>query len=263
MRKSLKKKVLVYGAGEAGKQLVTSLKKNIEFKIVGFLDDNKNLHKKIILGNKVYATSNLKKLIISRNVGFVFLAIPSINRSKRNQIIKKLNQFKLIVKTLPSISEIINGRVTISDIKDLNIDDLLNRKQVKPNIKLLNKNIKNKTILVTGAGGSIGSELCRQIIKLKPKKILLLELNEFALYKIYEELTNFNKKQKIIPLLEDSKDQEKLEIIFGTFKVNTVYHTAAYKHLPLVEENICSGVKNNVYSTLAVANASVKKKFQI
>ncbi len=260
MRKSLKKKVLVYGAGEAGKQLVTSLKNNTEFKVVGFLDDNKNLFKKVILGNRVYAFSDLKKLIISRHVGFVFLAIPSISRSKRNQIITKLNQYKLIVKTLPSISEIIDGRVTISDIKDLNIDDLLNRRQVKPDIKLLNKNVKKKTILVTGAGGSIGSELCRQIIKLKPKKILLLELNEFALYKIYEELINYDKSQKIIPLLEDSKDQVKLEIIFGTFKVDTVYHAAAYKHVPLVEENICSGVKNNVYSTLAVANASVKKK---
>ena len=112
--------------------------------------------------------------------------MPSIGRHKRNQIIKKLSKYKLIVKTLPSISEIIDGRVTISDIKDLNIDDLLNREQVKPDRKLLNKNIKNKVVLVTGAGGSIGSELCRQIIKLKPSKLLLLELNEFALYNIYE-----------------------------------------------------------------------------
>ncbi len=257
---SNKKNILVYGAGEAGIQLVVSLKNNPEFKVVGFLDDNQKLHKKVLLEQTVYSPSDLDKLVGNKNVNLVFLAIPSIGRSKRNQIIKKLSQYKLIVKTLPSISEIIDGRVTVSDIKDLNIDDLLNREQVEADIKLLNKNINKKIVLVTGAGGSIGSELCRQIIKLNPKKLLLLELNEFALYKIYEELTTYDKNQKIISLLVDSQDQAKLEIIFETFNVDTVYHTAAYKHVPLVEENICAGVKNNVFSTLAVANASVIKK---
>ena len=259
--KSLNKKnVIVYGAGEAGKQLVKSLKNNLEFKVVGFIDDNKKLHKKVLLGKKIYSASNLKKLIVNKRIILVFLALPSIGRSKRNQIIKKLNRFKLIVKTLPSISEIIDGRVTISDIKDLNIDDLLNREQVKPNKNLINKNIHKKVVLVTGAGGSIGSELCRQIIKSRPKKLLLLEFNEFALYKIYEELKNYGKSQKIISLLVDAQDQSKLQIIFETFKVDTVYHTAAYKHVPLVEENICAGVKNNVFSTLAVTQASIEKK---
>ena len=244
-----KKNVLVYGAGEAGCQLVISLKNNPEFKVVGFLDDNEKLHEQVLFDQTIHSSSDLKKLIFTKNVSLVFLAIPSIGRNKRNQIIKKLNQHKLIVKTLPSVSEIIDGRVTISDIKDLNIDDLLNRDQVKPDIKLLQKNIDKKIVLVTGAGGSIGSELCRQIIKLKPSKLLLLESNEFALYKVYEELTNY-----------DSQDQTKLEIIFETFKVDTIYHTAAYKHVPLVEENICSGVQNNVFSTLAVAKASVIKK---
>ena len=259
--KTLKKKnVLVYGAGEAGRQLVVSLKNNPEFKVIGFLDDNQKLHEEVLLEQTIYPPSNLNKLVVNKNVNLVFLAIPSIGRSKRNQIIKKLSQYKLIVKTLPSISEIIDGRVTISDIKDLNIDDLLNREQVEPDIKLLNKNINKKIVLVTGAGGSIGSELCRQIIKLNPEKLLLLELNEFALYKIYEELITYDKNQKIISLLVDSQDQAKLEIIFKTFNVDTVYHTAAYKHVPLVEENICAGVKNNVFSTLAVANASVIEK---
>tara|TARA_A100001011_G_scaffold375146_2_gene436353 strand:- start:67 stop:1587 length:1521 start_codon:yes stop_codon:yes gene_type:complete len=255
-----KKNVLVYGAGEAGSQLVKSLKNSPEFKVVGFIDDNVLLHKQVILNHAIYSASNLEKLIITKEVSLVFLAIPSIGRNKRNQIIKKLNKYKLIVKTLPSISEIVDGRVTVSDIKDLNIDDLLNRDQIRPNTKLLNKNIYKKTVLVTGAGGSIGSELCRQIIKLKPSKLLLIELNEFALYKIYEELKNYNKKQKVISLLIDSQDQKQLEIILETFKVNTVYHSAAYKHVPLVEENICSGVKNNVFSTLAIAKASVSKK---
>ena len=216
---SKKKNVLVYGAGEAGRQLVRSLQNNTEFKVSGFLDDNVKLYKKNLLNKKIYSSSDLKKLINSKDISLVFLALPSISRSKRNQIIKKLNKFKLIVKTLPSISEIIDGRVTISDIKDINIDDLLNRDQVKPNIKLLQKNINRKIVLVTGAGGSIGSELCRQIIKLKPSKLLLLELNEFALYKIYEELKSYDKSKNIISLLVDSQDQTKLEIILNCCRI--------------------------------------------
>ena len=140
----------------------------------------------------------------------MFLALPTINRIKRNKIIEKLNLYKLAVKTLPSISEIVDGRITVSDIKDLNIEDLLNREEVKPDNKLLNKNIYLKTVLVIGAGGSIGSELCRQIVKLKPNKLILLELNEFILYKIYEELSTLNKNLKIVSLLANSQDQKKL-----------------------------------------------------
>ena len=255
-----KKNVLVYGAGIAGRQLVIALENSPEFKVVGFLDDNIQLHKQVLLGKIVYSVSKLENLVKTKDINLVFLALPSINRSKRNQIIEKLNQYKLSVKTLPSISEIVDGRITISDIKDLNIDDLLNRDEVKPDIKLLNKNINSKTVMVTGAGGSIGSELCRQITRLKPKKLLLLELNEFALYKIYEELITLNKNLKIIPLLVNVQNQRKLEEIIETFKADTLYHAAAYKHVPLVEENVCEGVQNNVFSTLAIAKAAVKKK---
>ena len=255
-----KKNVLVYGAGDAGRQLVSSLENSPEFKVVGFLDDNSQFHKQILLGQTVYSPNKLERLIKSKNVTLVFLALPAINRAERNKIIEKLNQYKLIVKTLPSISEIVDGKITISDIKDFNIDDLLSREQVKPDSKLLNKNINSKIVLVTGAGGSIGSELCRQIIKLRPNKLILLELNEFALYKIYEELAATNKNLKIVTLLANVQDQSKLELILETFKVDTVYHTAAYKHVPLVEENICEGVKNNVFGTLAITKASVIKK---
>ena len=255
-----KKKVLVYGAGNAGRQLVSSIENNPEFKVVGFLDDNNQLHRQILLGQTIYSPKKLERLIATKNISLVFLAMPTINRSKRNQIIERLNKYKLTVKTLPSVSDIVGGKVTISDIKDLNIEDLLNREQVKPDIDLLHRNIDSKTVLVTGAGGSIGSELCRQIIKLRPNKLILLEINEFVLYKIYEELITLNKNLKIISLLVNVQDQEKLEKIFETFRVDTVYHAAAYKHVPLVEENICEGVKNNVFSTIAVAKASVIKK---
>jgi FlaA1/EpsC-like NDP-sugar epimerase len=255
-----KKNILIYGAGEAGRQLVIALENSPEFRVVGFLDDNVQLHRQVILGQTIYSQLNLKNLIQTKDINFIFLALPEIGRSKRNQIIERLNDYKLTVKTLPSISEIVDGRITISDIRDLNIEDLLNRDEVKPDVKLLNKNINSKTILVTGAGGSIGSELCRQIVRLKPNKLILLELNEFALYKIHEEISFLNKNLKIISLLVNAQDQKKLETIFETFKVDTVYHAAAYKHVPLVEENICQGVKNNVFSTLAVAKASVSKK---
>ncbi len=256
----IKKNVLIYGAGDAGRQLVIALENSPEFKVVGFLDDNPQLQRNILQGQNVYSPAKLEQIIKAKEIQLVFLALPSINRIKRNKIIEKLNQHKLSVKTLPSISEIVNDRITISDIKDLNIDDLLNREQVNPDVKLIRQNITSKVVLVTGAGGSIGSEICRQIVKFKPKKILLLELNEYALYKIYEELKSLNKNLDIVSLLTNAQDQIKIENILDTFKVDIVYHAAAYKHVPLVEENICEGVKNNVFSTLAVIKASVVKK---
>ena len=257
---SKRRNVLIYGAGDAGRQLIIALENSPEFKVTGIIDDNQQFHRQVLLGQTIYSPSKLERLIEVKNINLVFLALPSINRNKRNQIIEQLKKYKLAVKTLPSISEIVDGRITVSDIKDLNIEDLLNREQVKPDLKMLNKNINSKIVMVTGAGGSIGSELCRQIIRLKPNKLLLLELNEFALYKIYEELKTYNKDLNIISLLVNAQNQSKLEKIFETFKVDTVYHAAAYKHVPLVEENICEGVENNVFSTLAIAKASILKK---
>ena len=255
---SKKKNILVYGAGEAGRQLVTSLENNPEFKVIGFLDDNVKLQKQVLLGQTIYSLLDLEKLLITKEVNLVFLAMPSIVRNKRNEIIKKLNQYKLAVKTLPTISEIIDGRVTVSDIKDFTIEDLLNRDQVQPNSELLSQNIKSKVVMVTGAGGSIGSEISRQIIKLKPKKLLLIELNEFALYKINEELKNITQNLKIIPLLINVQNSSRVEEVFKTFKVDTVYHAAAYKHVSLVEENICESVKNNVFGTFLIAQIALR-----
>tara|TARA_Y100000389_G_scaffold168042_1_gene173526 strand:+ start:28677 stop:30611 length:1935 start_codon:yes stop_codon:yes gene_type:complete len=255
-----KKNILIYGAGSAGRQLLENLNNNLEMKMVGFLDDNKSFHNQLIQGQNVYDPSEIDKVIKNKNIELILLALPSITRQKRNQIINYLDKYKLIVKTLPSIQDIVDGKISISDIKDLSIEDLLNREQVKPNLELLSKNINYKNILVTGAGGSIGSELCRQIFKLKPNRLILLEFNEFVLYKIYEELNVVKKNFKIIPLLVNVQNQEKLELIFETFKIDTVYHAAAYKHVPLVEENICESVKNNVFSSLSIVKASIKKK---
>jgi FlaA1/EpsC-like NDP-sugar epimerase len=251
------KKALVYGAGSAGRQLVSALVNNNEVKVVGFLDDNDRLHGQVLQGQEIYPSLKIADLIKSKEVQLILLALPSISRSKRNEILKNLSSYPLQVQTLPTVADIIQGRVSLSDIKDLDVDDILNRDQVLPNTELLSKNITSKIVLVTGAGGSIGSELARQIAKQNPQKLLLLELNEFALYKIYEELKIANQNLKIIPLLVNIQDQIKISEIFNTFKVDTVYHAAAYKHVPLVEENISESIKNNVFATLAVAKAAL------
>jgi FlaA1/EpsC-like NDP-sugar epimerase len=251
------KKVLVYGAGSAGQQLVSALANSNELKVVGFLDDDDRLHGQILLGQKIYSSLKITNLIKLKKVQLILLALPSISRSRRNEILKNLSNYPTQIQTLPTVADIIQGRVSLSDVKDLDVDDILNRDQVLPNTKLLIKNITSKVVLVTGAGGSIGSELARQIAKLNPQKLLLLELNEFALYKTYEELIALNENLKIIPLLVNVQDQTKVNEIFKIFKVDTVYHTAAYKHVSLVEENISESIKNNVFATLAVTKAAL------
>jgi FlaA1/EpsC-like NDP-sugar epimerase len=256
------KKVLVYGAGSAGQQLVSALANSNELEVVGFLDDDVRLHGQILQGEEIYSSLKIDDLIKSKEVQLILLALPSISRFRRNEILKNLSNYSVKVQTLPTVGDIIQGRVSLSDIKDLDVEDILNRDLVLPNSQLLIKNITSKVILVTGAGGSIGSELARQITKLNPQKLLLLELNEFALYKIYEELKITNKNLKIIPLLVNVQDEIKVNEIFKTFKVDTVFHAAAYKHVPLVEENISESVKNNVFATLVVTKASLSQSVE-
>ena len=253
-----KTNVLIYGAGSAGRQLLTSLESNPEMKVVGFLDDDPQFHRQIILGQTVYDPLKIDKIITTKKIYLVLLALPSITRQKRNQIINNLNEYNVNVKTLPSVQDIVDGKISVSDIKDLSIDDLLNREQVEPNLELLSKNIKSKVVMVTGAGGSIGSEISRQIIKLKPKRLILIELNEFALYKISEDLKNLNHNIKIISLLLNIQNKLKIEEVFKSFNIDTIYHAAAYKHVPLVEENICESVNNNVFGTFILAEAALK-----
>jgi FlaA1/EpsC-like NDP-sugar epimerase len=251
------KKTLVYGAGRAGQQLVSALTNSNEIKVVGFLDDDDRLHGQVLQGQKIYSSLKIADLIKLKEVQLVLLALPSTSRFRRNEILKYLSNYPLQVKTLPTVTDIIQGRVNLSDIKELDVDDILNRDQVLPNTELLSKNITLKVVLVTGAGGSIGSELARQIAKLNPQKLLLLELNEFALYKIYEELKIVNENLKVIPLLVNVQDQIKVNEILKIFRVDSVYHAAAYKHVPLVEENISESIKNNVFATLVIAKASL------
>ena len=253
-----KKNVLIYGAGSSGRQILSSLENNHEMRVVGFLDDNKQFHNQTLLGQDIYKPSDIDKIIREKNVSLVLLALPSINRKQRNKIISDLNKIQVTVKTLPSIQDIVDGKITISDIKDLTIDDLLGREEIQPNLELFSKSIKSKVILVSGAGGSIGSEISRQIIKFNPKKILILDSSEFALYRINEELKNTSHRFEIIPLLINIQNESRLDEIFKIFKVDTVYHAAAYKHVSLVEENICESIKNNVFGTYIITKIALK-----
>ena len=253
-----KKNVIIYGAGSAGRQLLASLENSPEMKVIGFLDDNYQFHNQIILGQNVYNPSKIEALINGKNIDLILLALPSIDRKKRNEIIESINKFKVKVKTLPSIQDIVSGKISVVDIKDLTIEDLLNREQVEPDLKLLSENISSKVVLVTGAGGSIGSELCRQITKLNPKKLLLIESNEFAIYKISEELKKLSPNINIIPLLLNIQNLSRVNEVFKIFKIDTVYHAAAYKHVPLVEENICESVRNNVFGTFSLTKIAIK-----
>ena len=257
-------KALIYGAGNAGRQLLYALNGSNEMNVVGFIDDNKNLHDQVMEGVIIYPPDELEKVIASKDISHILLAIPSINRRTRFDIIKKIDKYKVVVKTLPSVNQIINDKVRTSDIRELDVDDILSREQVVPDLELLKQNISSKVVLITGAGGSIGSELCRQIIKLRPYKILLIDINEYSLYKIHLELDdlkrslNISNKVEIIPLLASVQNKNRMTEIVKTWKPDTFYHAAAYKHVPLVEENVCEGIKNNVFGTLICSQVAIE-----
>ena len=262
--KSKKEKfnVLIYGAGGAGRQLFLSLEGNLKYEVEGFLDDDYSKHRQYLLGKKIYDPQNLNTIKEIKEIKLILFAIPSLNKIKKQEIIKKISNQGIEIKTLPNLSDIIEDKLSFSDVKDYLIDDLLDRDPVEANQHLLAQNITSKTILVTGAGGTIGAELSRQILKLNPKKLILFELNEYALFNIHEELSLTYKNLETVPLLGNILDQKKLEKIFKTFKVDTAYHAAAYKHVPLVESNICEGVLNNVLGTLSVVKAATNQKIK-
>ena len=255
MTSILKKNIVIYGAGTAGRQLSKILEKSKEFKVVGFIDDNVDLHNHTIQNIKIYSFDKLNKIIKNKSATHIFLAINSIDRSKRNIIIKKLSFFDIQVRTIPSIDQLANGKYSIEDIQDLDIDDLLHRSIVDPDLKLMENFIKNKTIMITGAGGSIGSELSRILITFKPKKIILFELSEYSLYSINEELQNLAlssgiNPKIIFPILGSIKDLNRLRYVISKFIPDIIYHAAAYKHVPLLEKNIFEALNNNTFGTL-------------
>ena len=253
-------KVLIYGAGSAGRQLAAAMNNSHEMRVVGFLDDDDRLHGHVLNGQPIFSPADLPSLVVSLKVSDVLLALPSMNRKRRIEILEQIRLAHVSVRTLPSVMELAQGKVTTSDLRDLDIDDLLGRESVAPNHILLGKNITDKVVLVSGAGGSIGSELCRQIMQLAPKELLLIEQSEFALYEIHQELHQKfeNSAIRLVPLLASVRDAERMREIMSTWKPDTVYHAAAYKHVPLVEHNPAEGVKNNVIGTLTIARAAAE-----
>lgn len=254
-------KVLIYGAGTAGRQLAAAMANNQEMRVVGFLDDDDRLHGHVLNGLPIYSPADLPGLVESNGISTVLLALPSVGRKRRNEILTKMREAHVSVRTLPRVTDLAQGRVATSDLRELDIDDLLGREPVTPNHLLLAKNTAGKVVLVTGAGGSIGSELCRQILEIGPAALLLIEQSEFALYDIHQELQarQLGAEVRLVPLLASVRDEERMRDIMSTWKVDTVYHAAAYKHVPLVEHNPAEGIKNNVFGTLIAAKAAAEQ----
>lgn len=271
---------LIYGAGSAGRQLAAGLASNKEILVKAFIDDDPHLQRSTINGVSVYPSDDIQELIDRLDITDVLLAIPSASQARRSEIIASLNGCGVRVRTLPGLIDIASGRVRISDLHDLDMNDLLGRAVVPPEVRLLEKNIRDQVVLVTGAGGSIGSELCRQIIKFSPKSLVLVDNSEHSLYLTYEELKKTligieNEHLaavggdqaplphsvlpiKLVPCLASVRDGDLLLKVFKAHQPLTVFHAAAYKHVPLVEQNPAEGIRNNVFGTFTCAQASLE-----
>ena len=260
--KKLVPPVIIYGAGASGMQLASALKQSYQYRPVAFIDDAVEFHNHQINGLTVFPFTKLSHLIELHGVADLFLALPSVARGRRNELIRLLEPYSLHVRTLPSLIDLADGKVNVSDIQEVDIADLLGREAVAPIKDLLQANITNKIVMVTGAGGSIGSELCRTIIKLKPLSLVLYELNEFSLYAIERELESLDTGVPIFALLGNVQDQNRIESVCLRFKINTIYHAAAYKHVPMVEKNTSEGIKNNVFGTLSCVKAAIASKVE-
>ncbi|WP_407066723.1 polysaccharide biosynthesis protein [Ferrovum sp.] len=250
-------RVLVYGAGTSGRQLAGALAHSHEMRVAGFLDDDRLLQGNVLDGHRIYAPSDLPALKETLQISDVLLAIPSLNRHQRNEILELMRRSRVSVRTLPRMADLAQGRVSISALRELDLEDLLGREPVAPNHILLRKNIHHKVVLVTGAGGSIGSELCRQVAGLDPTALLLVEQSEFALYELHQELLSRAPPFKLVPLLASVQDSHRMHEILSTWSPHTVYHAAAYKHVPMVEHNPAEGLKNNVLGTFTTAMAAL------
>jgi FlaA1/EpsC-like NDP-sugar epimerase len=255
-----KKNIIIYGAGTAGIQLSVALFNGSEYEPIAFLDDNPKKWGTVIKGIPVYKPRRLHSLIEDNEVEQILIAIPSATKSRRNKIIKYLEQFSIVIKTLPGVSSLINGDVTVNDIIEVDIEDLLGREEIPSDKTLIEKNIKGKVVLVTGAGGSIGSELTRQIALLNPQLLVVLDMSEFALYSISQEISKIFPYIKKIDVLGSVTSNHLINSIIETYNINTIYHAAAYKHVPIVEHSPIIGIKNNVMGTYVIAKAAIKHK---
>ena len=264
--KDNKESVIIYGAGSSGRQLAQSLIQGHEYKPVAFIDDDKKIQQSTVQGITVFKRADINPLIKKHSVNRILLAMPRDNKKRIAKVLSRLENLSVEILSIPGSADLVSGKAKIDELQDVSIDDLLGRDAVHPNTDLLKANITNKVIMVTGAGGSIGSELCRQIIKQRPKKLVLMELSEFALYSINGELQNIASKLdydlQIVPLLGSVQHKNRLLTIMRTFSVQTIYHAAAYKHVPVVEHNVIEGVRNNVFGTLFVAEAAIEAKVE-
>lgn len=261
-----KKNLLIYGAGEAGVQTASALAVMREFSVRGFIDDDPAKVGRTIHGLPILCPKDVLAFIETQNITEILLAIPSLSRLRRREIVDELQLLSVHVRSLPGMLDLASGRVTVADFQELDIEDLLGRLPVTPDPKLLAKNLLGKTVLVTGAGGSIGSELCRQIVMERPQKLVLVEHNEYGLYAIHKELQLFCARNQlsvaVVPQMGSIRNLRRLRAIFEKERPETVYHAAAYKHVPLVQENPSEGILNNVFGTLNVARAAMEVRVE-
>ncbi|MEG3163610.1 nucleoside-diphosphate sugar epimerase/dehydratase [Sphingomonas sp. PB2P19] len=256
-------RVLIYGAGASGRQLAGALRGSGEIRVVGFIDDDSALHQSTIDGVPIIPSAAARVAVARLNVAEIYLALPSVPRIRRQQIIEELKHTGVHVRTLPGIIDLASGRVSVTDLRELDVEDLLGRPAIEPDAVLLSRTIAGKTVLVTGAGGSIGSELCRQIAAVGPTRLILFELNEYALYSIHQELLNtvlLDSSVECVPIIGSVLDANRFEALLDTWAVDTIYHAAAYKHVPLVEHNVSQGIQNNIFGTLTIARLAGRKK---
>jgi FlaA1/EpsC-like NDP-sugar epimerase len=259
-------RVAIYGAGGAGVQLATGLARSGRYQPIAFIDDNSSLHGSTINGLEVFAARDLAGLVRDEGVAAVFLALPSQTRRRRQEILKTIEPLNLLVQTVPDFADILAGHARVEDVRDVDAGDLLGRDPVPPNAHLLDACIHGKVVMVTGAGGSIGSELCRQIIHLRPAQLLLFEMSELALYNIDRELKILTASEglsvDVVPLLGDAHHKQRMREILQIYGVQTIYHAAAYKHVPIVEQNVVEGIYNNIFSTWNAAEAALESRVE-
>jgi FlaA1/EpsC-like NDP-sugar epimerase len=253
---------LIYGAGSSGLTLLMALRNDPRFKIIGYLDDDTFLHGRTLQNQLIYSPDKIPALISKFSVKQVLLAMPSISRQRKRYLVDNLTHHGIKVLSIPSLGQLASGSRIVSDLQKVSIEDLLGREPSSAIPKLLKVGVENKIVLVTGAGGSIGSELCRQIVSLGVRKLVILELNEFALYSIKKELLHKLSPTKLVAVLGNTCNETLLANICTSHNVNTIFHAAAYKHVPLVEENICAGVSNNILSTRAIIRCSITNQVE-